>query len=110
MALLRRTVDSAGPVGPREAGPAPKALAGCQTLWEFLFSTVWPGTTELRETGTAKLFTDAGGLKVMFTDNAQSLCAFAVLKLDKPLLDQLDALLSSPTTDWRPVKVYGGKK
>lgn len=110
MGLLRKNTvrqsDAAGAGGVRR----PDELASYPALSEFLFSTVWDEDNSKRETGTVLLFADAAGLKVMVNDRDGGRVAFAVVDAEEGILDTLEAMLLSTSTDWRVAKQGGQQR
>lgn len=108
MGVLRRVQKEGGSPGSMPAGMEHAELALFPAVREFLFSTRWDDTGDARVPGTVLLFADATGLKVCLNDKDGDRVAFAVLSPAETVLEALEGLLLSETTDWRAVRPRGG--
>jgi hypothetical protein len=104
MALMRRnTVSPAGDGDPGRGLSVPDEMANCPTAWEFLTMASWPDTKKPRELGSVLFFVDGAGLKCRLMDNDAGQCAFGVIQTDEGVWNGVEAMLTSTSTDWRPV-------
>ncbi len=108
MALMRRQSVKTSTDGSMAAGmPYPDDLQGCPTVWEFLTLAVWPDGKP-RALGSVLFFVDGAGLKVRIMDNDCEQCAFGVIDTSEGIWHGVELMLTSVSTDWRPVSKPGG--
>jgi hypothetical protein len=110
MALMRRQSVQTGKDGQAASGmPFPDDMQGCPTVWEFLTLAQWPDGKP-RQLGSVLFFVDGAGLKARIMDNDCEQCAFGVIDTAEGVWHGVELMLTSVSTDWRPVSKPGAQR